>query len=938
LLHHYVLSDEDIKHIQARRRPENRLGFALQVCALRYPGRLLQPGELIPDSLIRFVGAQLGINQEVLITYAKRRQTRYQHSASLQKLYGYRLFDAEDSDFGHWLANAAEDAISNEGMARAFVAELRQRRIIVPAISTVERLCADALVASEQRIAHRITSRLDGAHIKALDELLKELTPQRVSLFVWLRQHEPGNNSRVANGLMDKLDKLNDIGLDPGILNEVPLHRIARLKRQGERYFADGMRDLPNHRRLAILAVCCIEWRAEISDAIVETHDRIVGKLYRASERTRDDQVNRQRESIQKTLKSFAEVGAAMVAAQEAGESVDSAITETCGWQAFDLLVQDAEKINATVSADPLDFVGSGYHRFRRYAPRLLDSLEIVGAQSATPLLSAIERLRSLNITRNRGLPKTVPIAFARPKWRKQLRKTDRRTWETAILFTLRDTFRSGDIWLRNSRRYPEPSKELIPANLVPQSIHLAVPLDPYEWLDHRKYEMDRSVHTVSQAAQLNLLPNGLILDGELKTSKLEKQTPDGADQLVLDLYREVPATRITDLLLSVDNDIGFSESFTDLRTGVPCRDQIGLLTSILSDGVNMGLTKMAAASTTHSYWELLRIARWYIEDNAYKQALAMVVDAQSKLPMAQAWGSGVTASSDGQFFPAGGPGEAMNVVNQRYGIEPGIKAYTHFSDQFAPFATQAIPSTAHEAPYILDGLVSNDTGRRIKEHYTDTGGFTDHVFAMCSVLGYHFAPRIRDLPSKKLYVFNRDEVPDLIHPLVAAQVREELIVRNWPDVLRLSASAATNAIKPSQALKRLSSYPRQNELALALREIGRVERSLFMLNWLMDAELQHRVQMGLNKGEAHHALKRAIAFNRRGEIRDRSSEGQHYRIAGMNLIAAIIIYWNTKKLGEIVQSRAAAGNAPDPGLLRHVSPLGWEHINLTGEYRWPSP
>jgi TnpA family transposase len=168
--------------------------------------------------------------------------------------------------------------------------------------------------------------------------------------------------------------------------------------------------------------------------------------------------------------------------------------------------------------------------------------------------------------------------------------------------------------------------------------------------------------------------------------------------------------------------------------------------------------------------------------------------------------------------------------------------------------------------------------------------------------------------------------------------VREELIVRNWPDVLRLSASAATNAIKPSQALKRLSSYPRQNELALALREIGRVERSLFMLNWLMDAELQHRVQMGLNKGEAHHALKRAIAFNRRGEIRDRSSEGQHYRIAGMNLIAAIIIYWNTKKLGEIVQSRAAAGNAPDPGLLRHVSPLGWEHINLTGEYRWPSP
>ncbi len=94
---------------------------------------------------------------------------------------------------------------------------------------------------------------------------------------------------------------------------------------------------------------------------------------------------------------------------------------------------------------------------------------------------------------------------------------------------------------------------------------------------------------------------------------------------------------------------------------------------------------------------------------------------------------------------------------------------------------------------------------------------------------------------------------------------------------------------------------------------------------------------MGLNKGEAHHALKRAISFNRKGEIRDRSSEGQHYRVAGMNLLAAIVIYWNTKKLGEVVERLVESGNAPSPDLLPYVSPLGWEHINLTGEYRWPS-
>lgn len=78
------------------------------------------------------------------------------------------------------------------------------------------------------------------------------------------------------------------------------------------------------------------------------------------------------------------------------------------------------------------------------------------------------------------------------------------------------------------------------------------------------------------------------------------------------------------------------------------------------------------------------------------------------------------------------------------------------------------------------------------------------------------------------------------------------------------------------------------------------------------------------------------IPLPQAGEIRDRSAEGQHYRIAGMNLLAAIIIFWNTMKLGEVVASQNSEGKLLPPDLLAHVSPLGWEHINLTGEYRWP--
>ena len=114
--------------------------------------------------------------------------------------------------------------------------------------------------------------------------------------------------------------------------------------------------------------------------------------------------------------------------------------------------------------------------------------------------------------------------------------------------------------------------------------------------------------------------------------------------------------------------------------------------------------------------------------------------------------------------------------------------------------------------------------------------------------------------------------------------------------------------MRPSQILRKLAACPRQNELAAALREVGRVERPLFMMDGTTAPGMRRRVQVGLNKGEAHHALKRAINFHQRGELRDRTGEGQHYRVAGLNLLAAIIIYWNTLQLGHAVFAAYSEG------------------------------
>jgi TnpA family transposase len=141
--------------------------------------------------------------------------------------------------------------------------------------------------------------------------------------------------------------------------------------------------------------------------------------------------------------------------------------------------------------------------------------------------------------------------------------------------------------------------------------------------------------------------------------------------------------------------------------------------------------------------------------------------------------------------------------------------------------------------------------------------------------------------------------------------------------------------LAPSVILRKLAAAGATNALSRALRALGRIERTLFTLQWLSDPVLRQRSHAGLNKGEASNALRRAVFFHRQGEIRDRTFENQSFRASGLSLITAAIVHWNTVYLDRAVRYLRARGATVSDDLLTHVAPLGWEHIGLTGDYVW---
>ena len=454
------------------------------------------------------------------------------------------------------------------------------------------------------------------------------------------------------------------------------------------------------------------------------------------------------------------------------------------------------------------------------------------------------------------------------------------------MLNELNLALRSGDVWVVGSRQFLP-----LDGYLLPQTEWANRPLAPgqltcEQYLEPRRPQLHDGLERILSLLADGKLPDIALEAGRLSITPLEAEAPPEAEGWSDRLYDLLPRVQITDLLSEVDSWTGFTGHFLHLYKQQPAADRATVLAVILSDATNLGLAKIAEAMPGRSDRHLSRVADWHVREENYAKALADLIHKQHEVPLAAHWGSGSTSSSDGQAFPIGTRKPVLADTNAKYGRDPVVMIYSHISDRYAPFYTKAIRSNARDAPYVLDGLLEHGAaGLRIDEHYTDTGGVTEQVFALCHLLGFRFAPRIRDLPDRRLYTFRPLKQYGILKELAADVADTELIERNWDQMMRVAESIRMGKVSASLVVNKLAAYPRGSEVARALRELGRIERTLYTLDWLQQPELRRRVQAGLNKGELRNSLARAIRFYRRGSVGDRDREEQQRKASGLNLV-----------------------------------------------------
>jgi TnpA family transposase len=419
-------------------------------------------------------------------------------------------------------------------------------------------------------------------------------------------------------------------------------------------------------------------------------------------------------------------------------------------------------------------------------------------------------------------------------------------------------------------------------------------------------------------------------------TEKLDQEGQDRLAHLKSWLAKQMRRVKLPDLLIEVDNQLGFTRNFLTpaQREESSPEDICAVLAAVMAHGCNLGVYTMAQLTSDVTYEQLKRIGDWQLTEEAQRSALAELVNAIADLDTSSRWGEGRTAASDGQRFSL-----PRRVLQQTYSTrfsDFALEFYTFVADNYAPFYSLPIECTDRDAAFVLDGLLYNESELEIEEHYTDTHGYTEINFAAFAMLGLRFCPRIRGVQHQRIYRIDPNGDYGSLGSLVTRAdqtIDTEQIAEQWDRMGQLYASLKTGHVTASVALKRLVGFSAKNRFYRANRDLGRIFKTEFILQYLSEPELRRRIRRGLLKVEQLHALARDVFYGRRGRINARELWEQMNTCSCLNLILACIVYWQASEISRILSHCHPAANGIDLSLLEHVSPIEWDNVVLYGQY-----
>ena len=965
-----------LRHLAASlHTPTHQLCFLLSSAYFKATKRFFAPEDFRPRD-IEYVAAQLNFSENNFDFADYSDRTRQRHQPLILKFYGFRAFDHQ---MRHFLVEEIASMIRSQLKPKLILLRcvdvLIREKVEVPSYFRLSELILSATNSRKKDLATVIERTLAEDTRTLLDALLIQQIP--------IDGTAPGKTTAYKLTLMKKLsqstkpskvkERVADLNLVEDLYHRLgPVLDALALNHEGIAYHANSViksevfqlaRRDDEDRYLHLIAFIAHQYY-RLQDNLVDVLIASLQSYQNSALREHKDQCYARREQRNPSL-------AALLGYLD--ETLLRTLT-TIRAITDDNQLNDAEKVDGirtllnthetSLSDDGVNFAAlkrdlaselseDDYYRIlearsvriqNRISP-IIKAMTFQGEPGSRELLTAIQCFKD----KDGAVDKTAPLEFLKPVEREAV--TDRGKFRVslykALLFLhIQNAVKSGTLNLQHSYKYRPLDDYLIERGrwsrdkeLLLERAGLQTLANPRTVLDN----LDEALHAQYLTTNRNIIDgkNSFITFSQKGAFSLTTPTQEESEAEPLqNFFPERHYVPLLEVLATVNRYSSFLDEFQHWQQrhhrGRPSPKTF--YAGLIGIGCTIGSRKMARISHSINESELEHTINWYFSvDNTHaaNDQVLRLIDRLELPNISRRSSDRLHTSSDGQKFEVRAESLNANYSFKYFGKGQGVSVYSFIDERDLLFHSLVFSAGERESAYVIDGLMHNDVVRS-DIHSTDSFGFSEAIFGVSHLLGFSYAPRLKNLKRQRIYAFKSrrdiDRSAWKIKP--TGYIDAELVEQNWDDILRLIATIMLKETTASEIFRRLNSYSQQHSLYRALKAFGKIIKSTFILRYIDEVELRKAIERQLNKIEHAHRFTRAVSVGNPREFIQAEKQEQEIAEGCKRLIKNCITCWNYLYLSQ----KLAETDDPErrEALLQAIangSVVSWQHINLLGEY-----
>ena len=974
----FFLDDQDLALVDLRRGDHMKAGFALQLVTVRWLGTFLEDPLEVPGAVLDFVAGQLGLaDPSVVKRYAERVKTKFDHQQEIRRAYGLRDFAGAEAELVGWVA--ARAWTSGDGPKAIFldaVAWLRERKVLLPGVTTLARLVARVRDETTHRLWRELEGLLTPAQRRMLDRLLEVGPGGRVSdLERWRKGPPPRGSGPAIIKALDQVAEITALGLaGTGAEALVPPRRLGELARYGMTADAWLIRRHPDDRRMATLLATVRHLEARSVDDALELLDllmsaELVNKAQRESDR---DKARRHPRLARASARLAVAVEALFDSDGWGGPDDEPRVSQV--WEAIEAVVSRAELRVAlglvTESVPPPDAEDPDDWRAQllsRY-PTVLGFLKLLpgvisfGATAeGAPVLTAMRALPDVLAYRSR-LPgplipgRLIDAGVVTGPWRRLVfghpTHADGAVSRHAYAFCVLEQFwrylKRRDIYADASTRWRNPRARLLEGQAwtairAGVLTTLGLPGDPDALLAGHARALDAAYREVGGRLAVNTEVT-IGDDGKIHLTgvKAIEEPPSLAD-LRARTTAMLPRVDLPEVILEVMSWAPeLAAAFTPVSGGRSRLDDLpaSIAACLAAHAMNIGYRPVAKKGVPAlERARLSHVYQNYVQPETLAAANAPLVARQTDLPLAQEWGGGLVAAVDGMRFVVPVPAAFARPNRKFFGSKRGMTWLNAINDRGMGRGAKIVSGTVRDSLHMVDVIFGLDGGELPEIVVSDAGSYSDLIFGLLELLDISYRPALADLPDQRGWRIRADADYGPLNTFARGKIDLGKIRRNWEDIVRVVASIYTGTVRAYDVVTMLQRDGHPTALGEAIAMYGRIFKSLHILAYIDTDETYRRDIKGIrNLQEGRHALARKICHGRKGELYHRYERGLENQLGALGLVLNCVVLWTTVYLDAAVRQLKAQGYPVLEEDMARLSPFVSRHLGVHGTYSFVLP